>query len=151
MIGLAASLLPGIKLGQGIKGLIRPLAYLAAGALICLSVWLVIRWDEARFEAARIEADKRVELAIESRDNHWRAEIERGNREVAERQAARAIEAARAEAEAGAERSDLLRQIQELRTQNAALPGRDLCGLDQPRVRLLRKSSRKASPRGPNG
>lgn len=138
MIG-AASLLSLLPLGQGIKQFVRPLAYLAAGVSILIAVLLVIRWDEARFEAVRKDAAAQQELAIEARDNHWKAEIERANREVAERQAARAIEAAKAEEQAGAERVELLRQLEELRTKNAALPGRNSCGLDRSRARLLRQ------------
>lgn len=128
-----AALLARIGIGAAapaIQTFARPLAYLAAGLAVLLSVWLVIHWDERRL--AKLERD-----TIISRDNHWRAEIEAKSREVAQRQAERATAAAIASAKLVAERDAAESRITELERANAALPNADRIGLSRARARLL--------------
>jgi hypothetical protein len=143
-------ILAGLLRGENIKALARPLMYLAAALLLCLAVWQVISWDEARFAAVREDASREKTAAIESRDNHWKAEIERGNREVAQRQTEKAIAAAIASDRAENERAELARQLSELEKANATLPVTTSCGIDRARARLLRVNPRRApAPAGP--
>lgn len=135
---MIAALLARFAGGEAIKGLARPLAYLAAALALAGAVLLVVRWDEARFAALREDHARAVALAISERDSHWRSEIERGNREALERQVQRERDAARASAAAEATISALQNSLTEIEAKNAALPNARRIGLSRARVRLLR-------------
>lgn len=75
--------------------------------------------------------------AIESRDAHWTAQIERGNAEANRRIADQAKAALAIETEANARIRAVEHQLASLETANAALPDGDACGLGRDRVRLL--------------
>lgn len=77
--------------------------------------------------------------AIAERDAHWRAETERLNREVLERQIARERAAAAESARLAAEADTLRSTIADLEKKNAALPNGDRECLDDARRRLLVK------------
>ena len=106
-----------------VKTFARPLAYLAAGLAILLAVLLVIRWDERRFAALNEARDHQQRLAIAARDLHWTAEIEKGNRLVAERHAAD-LAAATRDAEALRQTNgELFAAFTEMEKRNAQKPG----------------------------
>jgi phytoene/squalene synthetase len=75
--------------------------------------------------------------AIESRDAHWTAEIERGNAEANRRIADQVKAALAIETEANARIRAVENELANLETANAALPDGDACGLGRDRVRLL--------------
>lgn len=75
--------------------------------------------------------------AIEARDAHWTAEIERANADANRRIAAQATAALAVETEANARIRAVEDELASLETANAALPDGDACGLRRDRVRLL--------------
>lgn len=87
--------------------------------------------------AIRVDKERAVAVAIESRDAHWRGQIaesnaaaERERADMAERLSAANTERARAVADAAA-------AYEELRKKNEELPGGDGCGLSPDRGGLL--------------
>lgn len=138
------AILAGLVGGGAGKSIVRPVMYLIAGLAAALAVFLVVQWDESRFEAVRADAAREKASAVLARDNHWKAEIEKANAEVARRQADAAVAAAAVSERAATERADLLVKLSELEKANAALPSIDPCGLDRARARLLRGPSQGA-------
>lgn len=112
--------------------------------LAWLSLHEVTSWDAARFEAVRVEADKRVATAIAERDAHWTSQIEQGNRLVAERHAADLATAMR---DAGALRQtngELFAALAEMEKRNAQKPGGKADCLDAGDLDELRRLWKRA-------
>jgi Na+-transporting methylmalonyl-CoA/oxaloacetate decarboxylase gamma subunit len=81
--------------------------------------------------------ERAEKAAIENRDAHWTAEIERGNAEANRRIADQAKAALAIEADANARIRAVEIENANLEAKNAALPNGDACGLGRDRVRLL--------------
>ncbi|GLR51256.1 hypothetical protein KYK30_20490 [Shinella yambaruensis] len=97
---------------------------------LLLAAWLVLDRLDTMIERAE-------KAAIEKRDAHWTAEIERGNAEANRRIADQAKAALAIETDANARIRAVENQLASLETANAALPHGDACGLGRDRVRLL--------------
>lgn len=94
-----------------------------------LGVLLVSRIDTMIQRAER--------AAIEARDAHWTAELERANAAANRRIAEQAKAALAIETDAAARIRAAEDHLASLETANAALPDGDACGLGRDRVRLL--------------
>ncbi len=109
------------------------LSFLFAAAML-LVVGLIVFGIVSRIDT--LVAQARAE-AIESRDAHWTAEIERTNAEANSRIAAQVRAALDLETKANARIRAIEDQLSSLENENAALPDGDRCGLGRDRVRLL--------------
>lgn len=102
-------------------------------ALLIFGLFMLLRLVE-KIETMIERAEK---AAIEKRDAHWTAEIERGNAEANRRIADQAKAALAIETDANARIRAVEIELASLEAENAALPNGDACGLGRDRVRLL--------------
>lgn len=105
-----------------------------AAAVLLLAFGVVVLLTVLRIDTM---LDTATAAAIESRDAHWTAEIERANAETNKRVADQLRAALAIETEANARVRAVEAQLSEMETANAALPAGDACGLGRDRVRLL--------------